>query len=128
MDATHANEPPPAPPLPGSFAPVALLATLVVSPVVGLVWAWAAETAQFYVAPFLLFPIVVGVLAGLTIVGLARFAQVGHRPTVVLAAVLAAAVAACGQHYLHYLSTYSRALPASPFVAMDDDSPPESTN
>ena len=99
----------------GGFAPVAFLLALVIAPVVGLIWGWAAEAVQFYVAPFLLFPIVVGVFTGLTIVGLTRFAQIGHRPTVLLAVVLAAAVAACGQHYLHYLSTYSRPLSLPPF-------------
>lgn len=96
------------PTLEGRFSRIAFLLALAISPVVGAVWAWAAEAAQCYVAPFLLFPVLVGVFAGLTIVGLIRFAQIGHRPTVLLAVVLAAGTAACGQHYLEYLSTYSR--------------------
>jgi len=74
--------------------------------VVGFIWAWVAEETQSYAAPFILFPILVGVFAGLTIVGLARFAQMGHRPTIVLAVVLAAAVAVAGQHCFRYVSDY----------------------
>jgi len=124
MQPSHAIEHPAAPPTPGRFSPVVFLLALVVAPAVGLVWAWAAEVVQFYVAPFLLFPIVVGVFTGLTVVGATRFAQIGHRPTVLLAAVLAAAVAACGQHYLHYLSTYSRVLPPSSLAATAEDAAP----
>jgi hypothetical protein len=86
--------------------------SVVVGPVVGLLWAWIAQEAQSYAAPFLLFPILVGVFAGLTIVGAARFAQMGHRPTIVLSVVFAAAVAVVGQHgisYLYFLSHYSNA-------------------
>jgi hypothetical protein len=125
MQLPHALDQPNAPPIPGGFAPVAFLLALVIAPVVGLVWSWAAEAAQYYVAPFLLFPIVVGVFTGLTIVGLTRFAQIGHRPTVLLAVVLAAAVAACGQHCLHYVSTYSRVLPLLPFESTAEEMTPD---
>jgi hypothetical protein len=107
-----------APPGPAGFSPAALLLAIAVSPVVGIIWAWIAETVQFYVAPFLLFPLLVGVFTGLTLVGLTRFAQIGHRPTILAAVVFAAAIAAAGQHYLHYLSTYSR-----PVVRSDSGKP-----
>jgi len=48
----------------------------------------------------------------MAIVGLVRFAQIGHRPTILLAAVLAAAVTAAGQHYLNYLAAYHWRHPA----------------
>jgi hypothetical protein len=67
-----------------------------------------AEETQFYAAPLVLFPILVGIFTGLTIVGLARFIQIGHRPTIVMAVVLAAAVAVAGQHYCRYVSDYWR--------------------
>ena len=86
-------QPPPSPAEKGDFTWHGLLLAILVAPLFGLVWAWVAEVAQFYVAPIILFPIVLGVLAGLSVVGLVRFAQIGHRPTIVLAAVLAAAVA-----------------------------------
>jgi hypothetical protein len=108
-------------PIPGRFSPAAFLLALLMAPMVGLIWGWAAETVEFYVAPLLLFPILVGVFTGLTIVGLARFAQIGYRPVVLLAVVLAATVAACGQHYFHYLSTYSRGLSLLPFKSTDEN-------
>jgi hypothetical protein len=111
MPLPHAEDRSDPVPAPGDFSPVAFFLALAVGPLVGLIWAWAADAAQFYVSPFLLFPLLVGVFTGLTIVGLARFAQVGHRPTIWLAAVLAAGTAACGQHYLHYWNLYSRPLP-----------------
>ena len=114
MQTSHVHEQTNASPIPSRFSAVAFLLALLIAPGVGLVWGWVAETVEFYVAPFLLFPILVGVFTGLSIVGLTRFAQIGYRPAVLLAVVLAAAVAACGQHYFHYLSTYSRVLPLLP--------------
>jgi hypothetical protein len=112
MQLSHAVDQHSAPSAVGGFSAVAFFLALAIGPVVGLVWGWVADAVQFYVSPLLLFPIMVGVFTGLTIVGLARFAQVGHRPTILLAVVLAASVAACGQHYLHFLLHYSRVVPA----------------
>ena len=42
-------------------------------------------------------------------VGLVRFTQVGHRPTISLAAVLTASVAGIGPHYFSILAAYDRA-------------------
>jgi len=78
-----------------------------VAPLFGLVWGWMAEVAQRYFAPMILFPLLLGALAGLSVVGLVRFAQLGHRPTTLLAAVLAATVAGASQHYFGYLAAYS---------------------
>jgi hypothetical protein len=113
MQTSHAVEQSGAPPAAGRFSPVAFLLALAAGPVVGLVWAWAADmsTVQFGVSHFLLFPAVVGVFVGLTVIGLARVAEIGYRPTVLVAAVLAALVAAGGQHYLHYLWRYWRSVP-----------------
>jgi hypothetical protein len=95
-----------------SFAWKGLLLAIPICPMFGLIWAWAAEGAQWYFAPILLFPILLGVVVGATVVGLVRFIQVGHRPTILLAAVLAAAVAGVGQHYFGYLAAYERASPS----------------
>jgi len=70
--------------------------------VLGLLIAVAAEVAQRYFAPFLLFPLMVGVLLGGMLVGLLRVCEVGHRPTVLAGAVLAAVLAAAGQHYVAF--------------------------
>jgi hypothetical protein len=93
----------------GSFAWKGLLLAILVCPLFGLIWAWAAEGAQWYFAPIVLFPVLLGVVVGATVVGLVRFTQVGHRPTILLAALLAAAVAGIGQHYFSYLAAYDRA-------------------
>jgi hypothetical protein len=99
----------PPPSVEGRFAVKGLLLAILVAPAFGLVWAWVAEVAQAYAAPILLFPILLGLFAGLSIVGLVRFAQIGHRRTILLAVVLAAAVAAVGQHYFGYLAAYREA-------------------
>jgi hypothetical protein len=76
---------------------------LVYAPFAGMVWARAGEMAETYFGPMLLFSLVIAVLAGLTVVALVRFTQTGNRPTILLAAVLAAGSAAVGQHYFRYL-------------------------
>jgi hypothetical protein len=113
MELAPQLDQPDASPVPGGdFSRKGICLALAVGPLAGLIWAWAAEGVQSYAAPLILFPILVGVFAGLTIVGLARFAQIGHRPTIVLAAVLAALVAVAGQHFFRYVSDYWR--PAAP--------------
>ncbi len=109
MEATPASVQLLPPPEPGSFAWKGLLLAILVCPMFGLIWAWAAEGAQWYFAPIVLFPILLGVVVGATVVGLVRFTQVGHRPTILLAAVLAASVAGIGPHYFSYLTAYDRA-------------------
>ena len=90
----------------GRFSWTGFALAIVIAPVLGVIWARIAEVAEFYYAPILLFPILLGILIGLSIVGLVRFAQIGHRPTIVLAAIVAATVAGVGQHYLGYLNAY----------------------
>jgi hypothetical protein len=124
MQTSHVHERTNTSPSASRFSPAAFFLALLIAPLVGLIWGWVAETVEFYVAPFLLFPILVGVFTGLSIVGLTRFAQIGHRPMVLLAVVLAAALAACGQHYFHYLSTYGRVLPLLPFKAAGKNTMP----
>lgn len=99
----------PPPSVEGQFTVKGLLLAILAAPVFGLIWAWAAEVAQAYAAPILLFPIILGVFAGLSIVGFVRFAQIGHHRTILLAVVLAAAVAAVGQHYFGYRAAYREA-------------------
>jgi hypothetical protein len=61
--------------------------------------AWLAVVVAGQFAPLVIFPILVGLVLGVTLVGLARLTQVGNRPTVVWGAILASAVAVVGQHY-----------------------------
>ncbi len=90
----------------GHFAGHGFLLTLIAAPLFGLIWAWVAEVIQAYFAPLFLFPLLLGVFAGLSIVALVRFAQIGHRPTIFLAAVLCGVVAAGGLHFLCYWEAY----------------------
>ena len=85
------------------FRPLAFFAWLAAAAALGAVAAWLAVGAQFYFAPLLLFPILVGTGLGAASVGLMRIAQMGNRPTVLLGVLLSAAVAVAGQHYLGYL-------------------------
>jgi hypothetical protein len=65
--------------------------------------AWVAVDAQFYFAPFLIFPLLVGIGLGAALVLLMRMGQVGHRPTILLGTALAALAAVVGQHYFGFL-------------------------
>ena len=76
--------------------------------VLGSLTAVAAEVAQRYFVPFLLFPLMVGVLVGGMLIGLLRVCHVGHRPTALAGAVLAAVLAAAGQHYVAFWRAQDR--------------------
>ncbi len=64
--------------------------------------AWASTVIAEYFAPFLVFPILLGLSLGVPLIGLARLMQVGNRLTVVAGVVLACMVAVVGQHYICY--------------------------
>ena len=80
--------PQPSPDLRGRFTWPGFVLAMVSGAAAGVVWAWTGEVVQSYVAPLILFPIVLGVFTGLSIVGLARLFQIGNRATILLAAVL----------------------------------------
>jgi hypothetical protein len=86
----------------GRFLWRRLLLCLTVSPALGAGAAWAAVVAQEKFAPLVIFPLVVGVGLGAMVVALIRLSHAAHRPTVLLATVLAVALAVVGQHYLAY--------------------------
>jgi len=106
-DTQNTNLSQPSPDKGGRFTWLGLVLATVGGAATGVVWAWTGEVVQSYVAPLILFPILLGVCTGLCIVGLTRLFQIGNRPTILLAAVLASAVAGLGQHYFEYLSEYS---------------------
>lgn len=86
----------------GDFRWDRLLAWVPLAAMLGLLVAWAAVVIEGYFAPFLLFPLVVGVILGGTVVLAMRVGQVGHRPTIWLGALVAASVLIAGQHYLAF--------------------------
>lgn len=96
------------PPMSGRFSWIKFVVWLAVAPVLGAIAALVAVSAQFFFAPLLIFPILIGIGLGGMLVGLQRVAQVGHRPTLWLGAVVAAAAAIGGQHYISYREARSR--------------------
>lgn len=95
----------------GRFSFVKLTICLVGSLLIGAFTAWTADGVQheLHFAPLLIFPLFVGVLSGMAMIGLVRAGQIGHRPTILWGTVLMATTAVVGQHYQVY-----RAAVASP--------------
>jgi hypothetical protein len=84
--------------------------------ILGTVTARAAVDAQLYFAPLVIFPLLVGVGLGGLLIGLMRFGQVGHRPTIILGTILAVLIATAGQHYIFYLSARESDLKQPPLM------------
>lgn len=95
-------------PRPGRFDLRRLACWLPLCGVLGLLVAVAAEVAQKYFAPPVLFPLMVGAMLGGMLVGLLRVCQVGHRGTLLAGAVFAAVLAATGQHYVAFWRAQQR--------------------
>ena len=84
--------------------------------ILGSLTARAAVDAQFYFAPLVIFPLLVGVVLGGLLIGLMRIGQVGHRPSIILGAILAVLVALVGQHYLCYITARETELKQTPLM------------
>lgn len=80
----------------GRFSWIGLAVMIVAVGVIGLGWARIGAVVQSHFPPSLIVPAVLGVFVGLTFVALARFARLGHRPTI-LAATFAAAIIAVAE-------------------------------
>lgn len=94
----------------GRFIAWQALAWVLAAPLLGAAVARAAVWAEHVRAPLLIFPLLIGVGLGLLLVAMLRTLNIGHRPTLIIGAVLAAVVAVVGQHYLHYRDfVYTRA-------------------
>ncbi len=89
-------------PQPGRFSWAPLACWLPVCGALGALVAWAADVARGYSDPFLVFPLIVGIVLGGVAVILMRVCRVGHRPTILLGVLLAATLTALGQHYVHF--------------------------
>jgi hypothetical protein len=68
----------------------------------GGIAAWVAAGAQAHYNPIVLFAILVGIGLGAMLVGLMRVAEVGHRTTILVGTVLAAAIVVAGPHFVRY--------------------------
>lgn len=84
--------------------------------ILGTLTASVAVDAQFYFAPLVIFPFMVGVGLGGLLIGLMRIGQVGHRPTIIFGAILAVSIAVVGQHFICYLSARDSELKQSPLL------------
>ena len=73
--------------------------------VVGMTVACVASVAEGYLAPWIIFPLLVGTGLGAALVVLMRIGQIGHRPSIIAGLLLATAIVVPGQHYLGYRST-----------------------
>lgn len=68
----------------------------------GALLAWLAFAIEPYFAPWLLFPLLSGLVLGASAVGLIRLADVGDRAAILMLTVAAALTAVAGQHYLGF--------------------------
>lgn len=64
--------------------------------------AWIASSVERTTAPFLVFPLAVGVALGVGVVALARWCQIASRRTLLQGVLLATVVVVVGQHYFSY--------------------------
>jgi hypothetical protein len=88
----------------GPFSRRGLAIWLTGALILGTLAARTAVDAQFYFAPLIIFPLLVGVGLGGLLIGLMRMGQIGHRPTIIFGTILAVSVAVIGQHYFCYFS------------------------
>lgn len=93
-------------PEPVRFRAAPLLLWLPACLVCGLATAWLAVIAGDYFAPFLLFPLLVGAVAGAVVTAMVRLSQIGNRFTILLGTVMAGLAVVAGQHYFKYLAAY----------------------
>jgi hypothetical protein len=64
--------------------------------------AWLAAALQSLWSPWLVLPLLTGLVLGAALVGWVRLVQAGHRPTIVAATLLAVAALTVGQHYFSF--------------------------
>ncbi len=101
----------------------------------GAALAWGAYQAQKSFAPWLVFPLVVGILAGILLVGLARTLRIGARSAILPGTILASVVVIVGQHYASYAleranldrdtALFQRAFELHPDLLVGDAPPPD---
>ncbi|MEN6405068.1 MAG: hypothetical protein ABFC77_01225 [Thermoguttaceae bacterium] len=94
------------PPEAGRFTWRGLWLAVCAGLVLGAVWAWVGDVAQMYFAPAIVFPLLLGTIVGSAMIGVVRFAGIGHRPTILAVVVLSAAITTVGLHYQNYRTTY----------------------
>lgn len=87
---------------------------MLAAPVLGGVVARGAVWAQNLWAPLVIFPLLVGCGLGLSLAGLMRLGQIGHRATLWTGTLLAVAVAIAGEHYISFLDFKAAAIAQKP--------------
>ncbi|MBX3414488.1 MAG: hypothetical protein KF708_17510 [Pirellulales bacterium] len=64
--------------------------------------AWLACSLERHTAPFLVFPLAVGLALGVGVVALAKWCQIERRNVLLTGALMAATITVVGQHYFAY--------------------------
>jgi len=81
---------------------------LVAAAIVGMLAAATADVIQMYFAPFLIFPLLVGLGVGLLLLLGLRILHFAHRPAICVGLALAVIVCVLGQHYFAYRAEADR--------------------
>jgi hypothetical protein len=106
------------PAAPAKFSWQGFATILALSIVLGTLIGGAAAAVQTYFAPLLLFPLLVGGFLGAVLIGLMRWSDVAHRPTVLVGTVLAAAACTLAAHYVSYTAAQRHRLPQDDKLAL----------
>ena len=85
------------------FRPLDAALLLLGSLIIGLAAGWIATVVAVRFAPLVVFPLAVGAVLGVVLIGVSRLLQSDHGKTILTAAVAAALVAVAAQHYFSYL-------------------------
>jgi hypothetical protein len=107
-----------APAAPARFSAQGFAVFLALSLVLGTLIGGAAAVVQTYFAPLLLFPLLVGGFLGAVLIGLMRWSDVAHRPSVLCGALLAALVCTVAAHYVSYTMAQRRRPPEDDKLAL----------
>ncbi len=115
------NEPPNfgAPPSgPVKFSGQGFAVFLALSIVLGTLIGGASAVVQTYFAPLVLFPLLVGGFLGAVLIGLMRWSDVAHRPTVLFGTLLAAVACTVAAHYVSYTAAQRHRSPEDAKLAL----------
>lgn len=90
------------PPSAGAFVLPTAAVWLFLALATAVVISRASAAVEATFAPWLLFPLLVGLLLGLCLTWLLRWCECGHRGTAIVGTLLAALLLVAGQHLWHY--------------------------
>jgi hypothetical protein len=80
----------------------------------GLLVGGAAAVVETYFAPLVLFPLLTGAILGAALIGLMRWSDVAHRPSLITTVVLSGLACVFMQHYVAYLTFWREQVQQAP--------------